>query len=382
MVDVTRKDELCSWEAWSLEAAPPSFQVPVTGRSNKAHGKGGPEDELAVIQADKVFDTLHNHLTSTLTFSPSTACFESPSRRCALTMRLRQLSILAALPLAACLALASPTHYAMRADTSDEEASTSPNLEVPVVHKGKEFDMASAPPRPVVEQVDTSSVGHKSKPLDLPEVMPSSSSSAAEKLPVEEAPSQPSDWGMTEAVPVAAAPAVPPPAYKGKLIDPLDPPIAEALTHEAVPEDESLPQPLNDTWSTHVDVQDDSAAPVHKGKPFSPFDTPIWDIPYRPRPHHKKPKPHHKAANHTEGGRLKGDAQVDRREAVKRAFLFNYEAYEKYAWGSDLLKPIAKVSVGTACEMRCSLDLLLIARLPLTFRKASTIAFWQVGEAQ
>lgn len=286
-----------------------------------------------------IFCVLHNPL------SPS-HLLQAP-RRASLTTRLTRLTILAALPLAACLALASPAYYAPRDDLDTPQDSSPGSMEVPV-HKGKEFELASAPPRPVVQQVP-SSAGHKSQPLDLDEA----STPAAEAVPVEEPISRPLDVGLKDVATSSEAPAVPDMPYKGKLIDPLDPPTAEALESEkAASEADRIAALLSTPAEVASSVEDDDeeeeeSAPVHKGKPFAHSTAPLFDFPERPRPHHKgKPKLHYKAANHTEGGRLKGDAQPDRREAVKRAFLLNYEAYEKYAYLSDLLKPIAKVSRG------------------------------------
>lgn len=48
-------------------------------------------------------------------------------------------------------------------------------------------------------------------------------------------------------------------------------------------------------------------------------------------------------------------ADLDKREAVKRAFVENYDFYERYAFGSDMLKPATKV--GTTLSFPFSLSL-------------------------
>lgn len=54
----------------------------------------------------------------------------------------------------------------------------------------------------------------------------------------------------------------------------------------------------------------------------------------------RTPQAHVRAVNF--GRRASGDAQPARRDAIKEAFLKNYKAYEKYAFGADQLNPLAR----------------------------------------
>ena len=77
-----------------------------------------------------------------------------------------------------------------------------------------------------------------------------------------------------------------------------------------------------------------------------------------------------------EGQPLAGDAQPERRDAVRNAMLHAWRAYERYAWGEDELEPLTQTGNNGGYRMGLtmvdSLDTLLILGLDAEFGRAAS----------